>query len=79
MPFDQKTLVLALEMLTFSLVFYELCSITMTIVPKFPFMQGEPGLTHFISGTAVDGIVIALQLTIMSWLYVTMLWKGKKI
>jgi len=26
-----------------------------------------------------DGIVIALQVTIMSWLYVTMLWKGKKI
>ena len=25
-----------------------------------------------------DGIVIALQVTIMSWLYVTMLWKGKK-
>ena len=26
-----------------------------------------------------DGIVIALQVIIMSWLYVTMLWKGKKI
>lgn len=25
-----------------------------------------------------DGIVIALQVTIMSWLYVTMLWKGKR-
>ena len=27
----------------------------------------------------IDGIVIALQVTTMSWLYVTMLWKGKKI
>ena len=26
-----------------------------------------------------DGIVIALQVIIMSWLYVAMLWKGKKI
>ena len=26
-----------------------------------------------------DGIVIALQVIIMSWLYATMLWKGKKI
>jgi len=26
-----------------------------------------------------DGIVIALQVIIMSWLYVTMLWKGKRI
>ena len=25
-----------------------------------------------------DGIVLALQVTIMSWLYVTLLWKGKK-
>jgi len=26
----------------------------------------------------VDGIVLALQVIIMSWLYVTVLWKGKK-
>jgi hypothetical protein len=49
---DQKTLVLALEMLTFSLVFYELDSITIIIVPKFLFMQGESEQTHFISGIA---------------------------
>jgi hypothetical protein len=27
----------------------------------------------------IDFIVLALQITIMSWLYVTLLWKGKKI
>jgi hypothetical protein len=26
----------------------------------------------------VDGIVLTLQITVMSWLYVTLLWKGKK-
>jgi hypothetical protein len=26
-----------------------------------------------------DGIVLVLQVTILSWLYVTVLWKGKKI
>ena len=26
----------------------------------------------------VDGIVLALQVTLMSWLYVTLLWKGKQ-
>ena len=26
----------------------------------------------------VDGIVLALQVTIMSWLYVTLLWRGKR-
>jgi hypothetical protein len=53
-PFDQKTLVLTLEMLIFSLLFYELCSISMIIVPKFLFVHCEPGQTHFISGIAVD-------------------------
>ena len=39
------------------------------------------GLAHFwpVMYRVVDGIVLALQVTIMSWLYVTMLWKGKKI
>jgi len=54
-PFDQKTLVLTLEMLIFSLLFYELCSISMIIVPKFLFVHCEPGQTHFISGIAAIG------------------------
>ncbi len=39
------------------------------------------GLAYFwpVMYRLTDGIVIALQVTIMSWLYVTMLWKGKKI
>jgi hypothetical protein len=39
------------------------------------------GLAYFwpVMYRLVDGIVIALQVTIMSWLYVTLLWKGKKI
>jgi hypothetical protein len=38
------------------------------------------GLAYFwpVIYRLTDGIVIALQVTIMSWLYVTMLWKGKK-
>jgi hypothetical protein len=38
------------------------------------------GLAYFwpVMYRLVDGIVLALQVTIMSWLYVTMLWKGKK-
>ena len=27
----------------------------------------------------IDGIVLTLQVTIMSWLYVTLLWKGKRV
>ena len=36
------------------------------------------GLAYFwpVMYRAVDGIVLALHVTIMSWLYVTMLWKG---
>jgi len=39
------------------------------------------GLAYFwpVMYRLTDGIVIALQVTIMSWLYVTLLWKGKKI
>ena len=38
------------------------------------------GLAYFwpVMYRLVDGIVIALQVTIMSWLYVALLWKGKK-
>lgn len=38
------------------------------------------GLAYFwpVMYRLTDGIVIALQVTIMSWLYVTLLWKGKK-
>lgn len=39
------------------------------------------GLAHFwpVMYRLIDSIVLTLQVTIMSWLYVTMLWKGKKI
>ena len=47
-------------------------------VIQYPLL-GE-GLAYFwpVMYRLVDGIVLALQVTIMSWLYVTMLWKGKK-
>jgi len=38
------------------------------------------GLAYFwpVMYRLIDGIVLTLQVTTMSWLYVTMLWKGKK-
>ena len=38
------------------------------------------GLAHFwpVMYRVTDGIVLALQVTMMSWLYVALLWEGKK-
>jgi hypothetical protein len=38
------------------------------------------GLAYFwpVLYRVVDGIVLALQVIVMSWLYVTLLWKGKR-
>ena len=37
------------------------------------------GLAYFwpVMYRVTDGIVLAVQVTVMSWLYVTLLWKGK--
>ena len=53
--------------------------LALIIVIQYPLL-GD-GLAYFwpVMYRLIDIIVIALQLTIMSWLYVTMLWKGKKI
>ena len=47
---------------------------------QYPLLGDGVG-NHFwpVMYRLIDIIVIALQLTIMSWLYVTMLWKGKKV
>ena len=52
--------------------------LALIIVIQYPLL-GD-GLAYFwpVMYRVTDGIVIALQITIMSWLYVTMLWKGKK-
>ncbi len=49
-------------------------------VIQYPLL-GDGVANHFwpVMYRLIDIIVIALQLTTMSWLYVTMLWKGKKI
>ena len=51
--------------------------LALIIVIQYPLL-GD-GLAYFwpVMYRLPDGIVIALQVTIMSWLYVTMLWKGE--
>ena len=52
--------------------------LALILIIQYPLL-GD-GLAYFwpVMYRFVDGIVLALQVTIMSWLYVTMLWKGKK-
>jgi len=54
--------------------------LTLINIIQYPLLGDGVG-NHFwpVMYRLIDIIVIALQLTIMSWLYVTMLWKGKKI
>jgi hypothetical protein len=52
--------------------------LALSLIIQYPLL-GD-GLAYFwpIMYRLTDGIVLALQVTIMSWLYVTLLWKGKK-
>jgi hypothetical protein len=57
-----------------SLILY----LALILIIQYPLL-GD-GLAYFwpVMYRLTDGIVLALQVTIMSWLYVTLLWKGKK-
>jgi hypothetical protein len=52
--------------------------LALILIIQYPLL-GD-GLAYFWPAMyrLTDGIVLALQVTIMSWLYVTLLWKGKK-
>jgi len=52
--------------------------LALILIIQYPLL-GD-GLAYFwpVMYRLTDGIVLALQVTIMSWLYVTLLWKGKK-
>ena len=52
--------------------------LALILIIQYPLL-GD-GLAYFwpVMYRLPDGIVLALQVTIMSWLYVTLLWKGKK-
>jgi len=52
--------------------------LALSLIIQYPLL-GD-GLAYFwpVMYRLTDGIVLALQVTIMSWLYVTLLWKGKK-
>ena len=52
--------------------------LALILIIQYPLL-GD-GLAYFWPGMyrLVDGIVLAMQVTIISWLYVTILWKGKK-
>jgi hypothetical protein len=58
-----------------SLILY----LALILIIQYPLL-GD-GLAYFwpVMYRLTDGIVLALQVTIMSWLYVTLLWKGKKV
>jgi len=52
--------------------------LALILIIQYPLL-GD-GLAYFWPGMyrLTDGLVLALQVCIMSWLYVTLLWKGKK-
>ena len=53
----------------------------LALINVFQYILLGDGLAYFwpLMYRVIDFIVLALQLTAMSWLYVTMLGRGKKI
>jgi hypothetical protein len=62
-------------------IFNLLSGICIALINVIQYPLLGDGLAYFwpVMYRLTDGIVLALQVTIMSWLYVTLLWKGKKI